>query len=114
VLSEEPAELSLADAEALREVADAAPVDGAVGDEREATGDGVRRAAPDRELRGGLRPAAKACSKPGLLRRRGARIEDDVLEPRRPRGTDRAAVDSGRLDGDEDAAVEAAIPARGR
>ena len=86
-------------------------VEGAVGDEGEGAGDGVRGAAPGGELRGGLGAAAEAGTEAGFLRGGGGGEKPAMLEFGRARGTDGPAVDAGGSDADEDQAVETGVPA---
>ena len=111
VLLEETAKLALPHADPLRELLDvrAVTVERALRDEPERAGHRVGRATPGREVGPGLRPAAQARTEARFLRRRGGREEAAVLEPGRAGRADRTAVDAGRSDAYEDAAVEPLI-----
>ncbi len=88
---------------------DVAVVEGAVRDQAKAARDGRRCAAPRGRAGRTLGATAKARPVTGLARGGGGREERDVLALRRVRGTDRAAVDSGRPDPDEEVTVEAPV-----
>ena len=111
MLLEQAAELASADAQALGQRVDAGlvAVERALGDERKAARHRVRGAAPGAEIRRRLRPAAQAGAEASLLRRGGRGKEAAVLELGRACRADRAAVDPGRGDADEQAAVEARV-----
>ncbi len=113
MLVEEAAELALAEAEAGGEGFDGGgrAVEGAVGDEGECAGDGIRSAAPGGELGCGLGPAAEAGTEAGFLRGGCGGEEAAVLRPGGAGGTDGAAIDAGGGDADEDQAVETGVPA---
>ena len=64
---------------------------------------------PGRTERRGLGPAAQAGAIAGAFGRCSAPVEQDVTRQRRPHPTDRPAIDAGRSDRDEDAAVEGRI-----
>src|SRR5215469_6424617 len=109
MLHEEPPQLSLADAEALRESIDARLIESTQLDERQRARDGIRCPAPGAEIGRGFGSAAQARAKACLLRRGRGRIENHVLGTRRSRRTDRAAVNPGRLDAGKEAPVKTCV-----
>ena len=78
-------------------------------DQSERARDGVGTAAPERQFRRGLRPAAQTGAEAGLLRRGGGREEADVLPFGRGRRAERPAIDAGRGDRHEQAPVETVV-----
>ena len=114
MLVEEPAQLAFAEAEAGGKRVDPGLVERPALDEHQRARHGVRGAVPGAARRRGLGPAAQAWAKAGGLRRGGTRIESDVFAPRRPRRADRPAVDAGRPDTGEEAAIEAGVACRDR
>ena len=109
MLLEQAPQLALADAEASGQYVDIGLVQRAVLDQAQGARYRVRRAAPSAEIGRGFRPAAQAGTEARFLRGSRSRKKDDVLRQRRACRTDRAAVDSGRLDAAEEAAVKAGI-----
>jgi hypothetical protein len=109
MLAEEPPELTLANAEAPRQGLDTAFVERSRFNEGQRATDGIRRSAPGRQVGRRFRPAAKARPVTCFLCGRGRREEEHVFALRRARGTDRAAVDSGRSHAAEQASVESPI-----
>src|SRR6185436_1926851 len=69
----------------------------------------VRRAAPDAEVRRGLRSTAQTGPEPRLLSTCRRSVERHVLAPRRSRRANRPAVDAGRLHADEETPVETSV-----
>ena len=114
MLVEEAAQLAFAEAEAAGKRGDRSLVQRPAVDEHQRARHRVRGAVPGAARRRGLGPAAPARAKAGGLRRGGGRIEADVLAPRRPRRADRPAIDAGRPDPGEEAAIKAGIPRRDR
>ncbi len=111
---EQAAQLAFAEAEAGGKRIHCGLVQRPALDEHQGARHGVRGAVPGTARRRGLGPAAQARAKAGRLRRGGSRIEDDVLAPRRPRRANRPAIDAGRPDAGEEAAIEAGIARRDR
>src|SRR6266851_47924 len=109
MLAEQASELSLPQPEAVGQRADVALIQGAELDQGQRSGHRARCSPPSAHIRCGLRPAPQAGAESSLLGRRRRRIERYVLRPRRPCRTDRATVDSRRLDGGEKTAIEARI-----
>ncbi len=111
MLIEQAPQLPLADAKPRGQTVDAGVVaiQRTLGDQRQAAGHRVRRAAPGAEIRRRFRPAAQAGTKAGLLRRRGRRKEPAVLELGRARRTNRPAIDAGRSHADEDPPIETGV-----
>ena len=109
MLLEQAPQLALADAEASGQYVDIGLVQRAVLDQAQGARHRVRRAAPSAEIGRGFRPAAQAGTEARFLRGSRSRKKDDVLQQRRARRTDRAAIDSGCLDAAEEAAIKAGI-----
>ena len=114
MLVEEAAQLAFAETEAGGKRIHRGLVERPALDEHQCARHRVRRAVPSAAPRRGLGPAAQARAEAGGLRRGGGRVEDDILAPRRPRRADRPAIDAGRPDAGEEAAVEAGIARRDR
>ena len=68
-----------------------------------------RRAVPGRAAGRGLGPAAQTGAEAGALRRRGRRVEHDVLRARRPHRAYRPAIDAGRAHPGEEQPVKGGI-----
>ncbi len=111
MLAEQAAQLPSADTQPPGQRLDAglALVERALGDQLQGTAHRIRAAAPEGELRRGLRPAAQAGAEPRLLRRRRRGEVAAVRELGRAGWADRPAIDAGRGHADEDAAVEAGV-----
>ena len=109
MLVEQPTQVARADPQSVSEGVDPVLVHRALGDQMQGAVDGVGRAAPDRQPRRDLGPAAQARPEPHLVRRRGAGQEDAVLELGRARRADRTTEDAGGLHGGEEASVEARV-----
>ena len=110
VALEQATQLPLAHAEAVGKALHVGAVQGAGLDQREGARDGVGGSLPGGKVRRGLRAAAQAGSEPGRLSRRRGGEEGDVLGLGDARRADRPAVDAGRLDAHEQAAVEPGVP----
>src|SRR3954454_13557846 len=98
MLTEKPPQLPCAEAKPVREAFDVVIVQSASLDQRQRTRDRVGRAAPEREFRRCLGPAAQTRAEACLLCRRRRGVEADILELRGARRTYRPAVDARRLD----------------
>jgi hypothetical protein len=110
MLAEKPAQVPLADPEAISEPADVAPVvEGTVLDEGKRPVDRIEGSPPDADVGRRFRPTTQARAITGLACRRRRGVENYILPLGRRRRTYRPAIDAGRLDRSEKTAVEAAI-----
>ena len=109
MLAEQSSQLPPADAQPVGQRIDIGLVQRAHLDERQAPGDGVRRAPPGAQIRRRLRTAPQARSKARFLGGRGGGEEDDVFASGRPRRADRAAIDAGGPNAGEKPAVEPGV-----
>ena len=110
MLVEQAPELTLAHAEPRRQGFDVAVIERAGFDQAERARDGVGTAAPEGQVGRGLRPAAQTGAKAGFLRRGGGGEEEHVLALRRRGRAERPAIDAGRRDRNEQAAIEPTVP----
>ena len=109
VLSKQAAELSLSDAQALRQPTDAGFIECACVDQRQGPGHRIRRPAPGGKLGRRFRPTSQAGTEACFLRRRCCRIERHVLALGHARGTYRTAIDPARPHAAEQASVETRV-----
>jgi len=114
VVHEQAAQMAFAHADPHGQHARIVLVERARLDQPERARDGVRRAPPGAETWRGLWPATQAGTKTRLLRccRRGQ--EDAVLCPGMLCRADRAAIDAGGPDRDEESSIEARIACKHR
>jgi hypothetical protein len=109
VLAEQPAKLPLPETEAAGQGVHVIFVERAEFDQAERARHRVRGAAPCAHVGRSLGAAAQARAKAGLLRGGRSGKEHHIARKRRPRRTHRAAIDAGRLDAGEEAAVKAGV-----
>jgi hypothetical protein len=103
---EQPAKLTLAYPEPLRERLDVCLIQRAQFNQRQGPRNRIRCAPPCAEVRRGLGTAPQAWPETGFLGCCRGTIERDVLSSRGPRGTYRAAVNSRGLDAREEPSVK--------
>ena len=111
VVDEDPPQLPLAVAQAMRQAGHALAVHEALVDEAHRAAGDVAAQVPLGGARRGARDAALARPEPGALRGRGRGVEADAVAPRGHGRAARPAVDAGGGDRREEVAVEAAIAA---
>ncbi len=109
MLSKQPAELSLADAQAFGEAIDTAFIECASVDQRQRPRYGVRRPAPGGKLWRRFRPTAQARAEASFLRRCCRRVERHVFPFRHRCRADRTAIDPGCPDPAKQPTVEARV-----
>ena len=109
MLSKQPAELSLADAQAFGEPIDTAFIECASVDQRQRPRYGVRRPAPGGKLGRRFRPTAQARAEASFLRRCCRRVERHVFPFRHRCRADRTAIDPSCPDPAEQPTVEARV-----
>src|SRR5688572_5173335 len=109
MLSKQPAEMSLADAQAFGEPIDTAFIEYAPVDQRQRPRYRIRRPAPCGKLWRGFRPTAQARAEASFLRRCCRRIERHVFPFRHRCRADRAAIDPSCPDPGEQLTVEARV-----
>ena len=116
MLHEESPQMTFADSQPLGERFHAAvfAIQCTVGNQCQSARNRVRRAAPRRHFRRGLRPAAQTRAVPVLLRGGGRPEKTAVLKLRGPRRTNRAAIHARRRHPDEYQSIETRIPAAQR
>ncbi|EAU63711.1 fibrillar collagen chain FAp1 alpha [Stigmatella aurantiaca DW4/3-1] len=107
---EDPVKLPCPHAQPRRELSHRALVQGAFIDQLQRPGHACLGSRPRGRPRGRLRTAAQAGAIAHGLGGGRAGNEGTVLPLRRPRGAHGTAIDAGRLDADEEAAVEPGIP----
>ena len=111
VFDEEPMQMPWPDPDFSGEFIDRHAIERAIMDEAQRATNYGRCAEPCRCARRSLRPASQARTKACLSGAcRGFEV-NDIRAFRARRGTDRAAVDARRFDGDEELAIETAITA---
>ena len=109
MLSKQPAELSLSDAQAFGEPIDTAFIECASVDQRQRPRYGVRRPAPGGKLWRRFRPTAQARAEASFLRRCCRRVERHVFPFRHRCRADRTAIDPGCPDPAKQPTVEARV-----
>jgi hypothetical protein len=111
VVFKEPAQLTFSHPYASRKGLDSPilSIKKAFGDQPQCSGDGRRSAAPTCQFGRDFWTTTKACTKAGRLSGSGGRKESAILPQGRACRTNRAAVDSGGGDGDEQASIKTRI-----
>ncbi len=104
--------MPVAVAKPARQPFDTLTLDDSVGDQPHRAPDRIGSDIPLRRSGRRVGPAAPARAEPGVLCRRGGRVEQDVLALGGHRRAGRPAVDAGRLDADVEDAVEARVARR--
>src|ERR1700739_4674696 len=112
MLPKQSPQLARADAEPFRQRIDCFAIQRALCNECQGARNGIRGASPHAQIRRTFRATAKAREETRFLRRTGRWIEAHILALGSPRRADWAAISSGGVDADKDAAVKTRITRR--